>query len=598
MRTIREYFDSFSGGWTNAKGGPLIVLLLCMLVTLGGWYYTQNSVHQAASGRFETNRLLVESQIKNRMAAYEQILRGGQGLFTAFPELTRDAWKQYVDALKLDQNFPGIQGVGFSQYIKPEELDQHVSQVRKEGFPEYRVKPEGERDAYTAILFLEPFDERNRQAFGYDMFSQETRRAAMESARDTGRAALSGRVELVQEITEDKQAGFLLYLPLYSTATKPATVELRREKLLGYVYSPFRATNLMRGILQEESSIVSFRLYDGDTPSEASLLYDGDQELHLTQASQEPLYKTVSTISIAGRPWTIEFRSTPLFESRLDFTLPMSLLVAGLIFSTMTFIISWMLVTTRNHATKLTEQAEQLSDVNKALEQSKLDAEQASRAKSAFLAAMSHEIRTPMNGVVGMVEILAHSELSSQQLDAVHTIRESSFSLLDLIDDVLDFSKIEAGRLELERVPVTVEEIVEGICTSLKSVAVSQGVSLSVFVSPDVPVQIWSDRTRLRQILYNLIGNAVKFSGGQSACVGRVDVQCTMSSGSPDTPAAEFIEFSVIDNGIGIAEETIQTLFTTFTQAETSTTRRFGGTGLGLAIAKRLVTLMGGGDMG
>jgi signal transduction histidine kinase/HPt (histidine-containing phosphotransfer) domain-containing protein/ActR/RegA family two-component response regulator len=215
-------------------------------------------------------------------------------------------------------------------------------------------------------------------------------------------------------------------------------------------------------------------------------------------------------------------------------------------------------------------------------------AEAANRAKSAFLATMSHEIRTPMNGVIGMVEVLSHTHLLEHQADAVRTIRDSAFSLLGIIDDILDFSKIEAGRLELERSPVVVSDLVESVCDSLLPGAFDKEVELSLFVDPNVPERIWSDPTRLRQVLFNLAGNAIKFSAGRPELRGRVSIRVEAEN------EAKCLVLHVADNGIGMSEETLARMFSSFTQAETSTTRRFGGTGLGLAISKRLITLMKG----
>ena len=223
------------------------------------------------------------------------------------------------------------------------------------------------------------------------------------------------------------------------------------------------------------------------------------------------------------------------------------------------------------------------------LTQARADAEQANRAKSSFLAAMSHEIRTPMNGVVGIVELLGQSHLSEHQTDLVKTIRESASTLLGIIDDILDFSKIEAGRLEIEQEPVSVSDLVEGLCNSLVPVAANRGVNLVLFISSKVPERVLSDDVRLRQMLYNLVGNAIKFSSGRPEHQGRVSIRVEVANDSPLRLA-----FCVADNGIGMTQETLNNIFTPFTQAEISTTRRFGGTGLGLAICKRLVDLMQG----
>ncbi len=216
-------------------------------------------------------------------------------------------------------------------------------------------------------------------------------------------------------------------------------------------------------------------------------------------------------------------------------------------------------------------------------------AEAATHAKSAFLATMSHEIRTPMNGVVGMIEVLLRTPLKEPQADAVRTIRSSAFALLRIIDDILDFSKIEAGRLELERSPVALADLVEDVAGTLAPMAADKEVDLDVFVHPDVPPQLWSDATRLRQVLLNLAGNAVKFSAGRPQQRGRVAIRAELAAASPPQ-----LLLSVADNGIGIAPAVLEQLFTSFTQAEASTTRRFGGTGLGLAISRRLVSLMKG----
>ena len=220
-------------------------------------------------------------------------------------------------------------------------------------------------------------------------------------------------------------------------------------------------------------------------------------------------------------------------------------------------------------------------------------AQAANRAKSAFLAAMSHEIRTPLNGVVGMIDLLAVQALHPGQLEMIGTIKDSAFALLSIIDDILDFSKIEAGRLDLTISPVDIREVIEGVAETLTPIADKKACFLTAFIDPAITGDIMADALRLRQIFLNLVGNAVKFSGHEGEGAGHVAIRADLlATTCKEKPVR--IRFSVSDNGIGIDENTQQRLFKPFSQAESSTTRRFGGTGLGLSICKRLTEMMGG----
>lgn len=257
---------------------------------------------------------------------------------------------------------------------------------------------------------------------------------------------------------------------------------------------------------------------------------------------------------------------------------------------TLELAISEYLVQGKRYFTGILRDISEQLGIMAEAELARREAEQANQAKSAFLATMSHEIRTPMNGVLGMIEVLQQTNLKGYQQEMVELIRDSAHSLLGIIEDILDFSKIEAGKLELEIVRVSVASVVEDVCALLDQVADKSGVELTLFTDPELPTHVLGDPLRLRQILINLVNNAIKFSKNMER-PGKVSVRAELVKQHPDLV---WVNLRVIDNGIGMDKRAQARLFQAFTQADASTTRRFGGSGLGLAICHQLVLLMQG----
>nr|WP_305906742.1 CHASE domain-containing protein [Methylomarinum sp. Ch1-1]MDP4519445.1 EAL domain-containing protein [Methylomarinum sp. Ch1-1] len=318
-----------------------------MCITAAGWHIANHYVQKRATERFYFEGEDARQRILKRMLDYEQVLRGGVALFHTLQRTpAREEWHRYVSSLDIQTYFPGIQGIGVTLMLKPSELQPHIDAIRQEGFSNYTVKPQGKRDNYSAIVYLEPFDWRNRRAFGYDMYSNPMRREAMERARDTGLPSLSGRVTLVQETKDDVQAGFLVYLPIYRKEMPLDTVEQRRQALTGFVYSPFRMNDLMSGILGTDTPNVGFELYDGVSSQDmATLLYDSDP---VWDNQQAPAHQIQSQIELPGRTWTARFHSRPAFTEAMSSNQPILIAIGGLVVDLLLFTIIWSLAGERS----------------------------------------------------------------------------------------------------------------------------------------------------------------------------------------------------------------------------------------------------------
>lgn len=354
-----------------------VVLGVSLCITVFSWWLSREYVTERARERFAFEVQKARQAIVKRMQEYEQVLRGGVGLFVSSTEVSRLDWRNYVENLRIDTYWPGIQGMGYAVMVPARDLSAHLARVRAEGFGDYTVHPEGPRDPYSSILYLEPFSGRNLRAFGYDMYSDPTRRAAMIQARDSGRPAVSARVTLVQETSRDVQPGFLMYLPLYRPGMPLATPEQRRAAHYGYVYSPFRVLDLMHGILGADSPYLDFFLYDG-TDQEADALLHASADPGQPR-DETPRFVAVERIDLPGRVWTARFVGSAALEEEMANPQPLIIGAAGLAVDLLLFAVIWSLSQSHARANRAAREMARL------LEQSRLSASVFHNAREGIL---------------------------------------------------------------------------------------------------------------------------------------------------------------------------------------------------------------------
>ncbi|HEX5385114.1 MAG TPA: CHASE domain-containing protein [Gemmatimonadales bacterium] len=310
---------------------PAVVLGATLLLTIAATAYIADTNRLRERVRFVGAANGAAVALRDRIETAITLLRATSGLFAASHEVDRGEFRAFVARLQLPVHYPGIQGIGYSVRVRADALDSLRRALAAEGVDSFHVWPSDTAAERHAIVYLQPQDRRNRAAMGFDMFSESTRRAAMLRAWTSGRPAASGRLTLVQEIDSAKQAGFLIYLPIYQDGVAPATLEERRERLLGFVYSPFRAGDLLDAVFHGAlAAEVDVRVYDGPSVSPDRLLYSS------TGSSGRPAsaaHRLTLPLDVAGEPWTLEFTPRPHGPITSGRDVPVLLFVFGLLVS-------------------------------------------------------------------------------------------------------------------------------------------------------------------------------------------------------------------------------------------------------------------------
>ena len=332
-----------------AKLLPLLILLIGIGLSLQQYEITKQQSEAILKARFNTDFNEMILHLGEKVEAYDQMLRATQGLFYANEAVSRDDFQEFTNQLDIEVFYPGLLGLGYAPLIKPEDKAKHIAEVREAGFPDYDIQPEGAREFYTTILYLEPFSERNLKAFGYDMASEANRREAMLRARDNQTTALSAGVKLVQDLSGESTIGLLMYLPLFSEITLPTGDQMQNQHdHQGWVYAVFRIDDIINTMFAEDSYPPKLRVTD--------LSDDNKQVLYQSADAFNDNFILTNNLTLGGRLWQFESQPSELFVDQYQPVTPLRNLIIGLLLSSALAIVVWLLIVGRVRAEKLAQQ--------------------------------------------------------------------------------------------------------------------------------------------------------------------------------------------------------------------------------------------------
>ncbi len=564
-----------------------LVLAVLIFLTLGITYNFYKSAKSKDIVRFGNQVSRLNGTVENRIKLYTAMLKGGRGFIETSKDLNREKFAVYIGSLDLPNRYPGIQGIGFSQYFPASERESVIKKIQSEGYADFKIFPEGERAFYTSIVYLEPFNELNRVALGYDMFSEKVRREAMERARDSGDAAASGKVELLQINDEQRPTGFLMYLPIYENGIVPNLPEQKEKNLRGFIYSPFQARNFLNEIYENvPDKDIKIEIFDQQIQPSNLLVETVNNSEKDTSGVLDEIYTTKQEIDVGGRKWILQYHSLPDFAEQSSVGWTPLIFLCGIGFSFLLFGMTYWEAASRakvqKTAAELFESQKERERLFENEKKARHIAEQASLTKDEFIAIVSHELKTPLNAIAGWTRILKTDDVSNQTKNlALQKIDKNLRLQVGLVDQLLSYSEIISGKVNLYNDNINFSDIFDQVCNEVEATAKEKSVE---FIKENCLNQqlVAGDREKLKVAFGNLLSNAVKFTPNGGV------INATVSESD------NFIEMRIKDNGRGISSEFLPHIFEHYKQADTPNTRDYGGLGLGLTIAKHIINFHNG----
>ncbi len=530
---------------------PYTVLAVSLLLTSITAWLLWDSLHQTQTQRFHSETAQIQNLLGTRMNAYEAILRSTSSMITVNPLMDNISFRTYVNHLNIPINYPGVQGIGYSMLVKPGETAALITRMQAEGMTDFKLWPATDQTERHAIIYLEPLDERNKRAIGYDMFSEPVRREAMQRARDTGQPASTARVTLVQEDGAQAQPGFLIYVPVYriTKGEMPQTVEQRRQALVGFAYSPFRVNDLISNVLAPvANNPIHIQIYDGNRPIDSQRIYQ-----NTSAASASNTFKETQQLLLAGNQWTIVYSSPANYETSI-WSIIITVLLVGMSFGIALFIFSSSQIRARQQA------------------------EEAVSVRDSFLWVASHELRSPLTALLGNAQLLEmrtmrDNSLAEREQNNLQTVIRQGLRMNRMISVLLDHAQIQTGTLSVNPQPMDLVPLAQKIIKDLRDSTDQHSIRLEGLEH----LLILGDDLRLEQVFYNLINNAIKYSPKG----GEITIRLLQESDQGI--------IHVSDQGLGIPAKDQKRLFNEFYRASNVKEAKINGSGLGLYVVHEII---------
>jgi len=547
---------------------PILILLLGLGITFTLSYTSFKDMKKLKWKETESIYREFEEKLQIQIKANTQVLYSSAAFIQSSDTITRAEWQEFLTTNKFHTELPGVLSIGYSIVVWPDQLEGFEKKICEEGFSKFKVFPEGKRDCYTSILFIEPFSETNKKVLGFDSFSEPIRYKAMALSRDSDVAVISDKLLLLPVFESRSYIGTVMFAPVFRNGFPKQSLEERRLAIKGWVFTTFRMDDLIKSIMGDWNvQNVRLKVYDDNLLIPEKLMFDSDSVFNV-QHKKSANNEWNVPVNFNNKTWTLQFTN----YSRDIFMFPSQVIrifLGGLLISLLLFILAINLITARAKTLRIQVLNEELKKVNV--------------NKDRFISVLAHDLKSPFNSLLGFSELLTEKfhEFEMYEIENyVNMINSSANVAYNLLEELLLWARVQTDHFPYNPAKINLIEFCKNQIEDHALIAGKK--NISVLINPSINVFVMADEMMLKVIFRNLLVNAIKFTheGGI--------IRITIST------KKNWVTITVRDNGIGMSPEELSKLFDVSHIQSKSGTANEKGTGLGLLLCKDMVNKHGG----